>query len=368
MRARVDSGEFSHALRSAAKYSRTTGLPVSECVLLTVDGDALFIRTTTGSEDCIARVNVFSGEDGQVTTLLSVLLPTAFDSGGFVDIYTDGTKLVLEYNDALFTLGTFDKNEGDFPVWLDAEEIATVSGSILKAACGATQPFDKTGHPLKSAVHFISRPDDLTILATDGIVGYIRHLPPVAAMEKPLSIEATQLWKAISTAGDMATVSASKGRVVVSTPTARISFGSMICSDQEKLIKGFYLEGTDAIEIGIEELRRIALLCRSASIVDERAEMKIDEGEVTIIGRDVDIRTTIDLELPLLTIFHCSTFVSIISSIGTNDPVKIVQFPLDEHSAKFWYIDGDDGRRFIYAYQPAFFADGTSEQAIGNNQ
>lgn len=357
MKARVDSGEFSRAVRAASKYSKKTGLDVAEGMLLKVSDGSLSIRTTTGSEDCIIWVNAFDPmEDGVAITLYSVLIPSAIDSGGLMEISVDGTKLVLDYEDTRFKLGTMANQESDYPVWVGADPIVGLDTDVLKMAGASTIPFERSGHPLKSAVHIVpyGYPYDETIavFGTDGHVGYIRYIN--GSIESEVSIDAQMLAKALSVVGEPVTIGANGGRISVSGSVGDVTFSSVACTDPSSLIAGFNMDVDHGpIKMELSELVRIARLCDSAVGVYEGSEIWISGNGAQIVGYNVDIKTAIDGEFPEgESIFKCVAFSRCIKNIAAST-VSIGIKMLEEGNSHYWYIDPtDDSRHFVFSSMP----------------
>jgi len=358
MKVRVDSKEFSKAVRSASRYVKTTGLQVSEGILLKVADGSLMIRTTTGSEDCRVYVNAFDTEDGIAITLASVLIPSSIDSGGFVDISTDGNRLLLEYDNANFKLGTMDSREDDYPVWTDIDPIVGLDSGILRTACATTTPFDQTGHSIKSSIHIMQQ-EGVVVFGTDGYVGFIANVD--GQVDGVVSIDSQMLIKSLSVVGETVTIGAQSGRIAVSGPIGDVTFSSTICKSLDDILAGFSLK-TDygPIEIDINELRRIALLCDSAARVHLGSEIQISGNNVWILGYNVDIRTGIGGEFPEeRSIFNCAAFSRCIKSI-TSDKVTVSIKMLPSGTSQFWYIDGL-GRYFVYSSAPVLLPSDETE-------
>lgn len=369
MKARVDSGEFSTAVKVASRWTTSTGMEATRAIILEIMGDWLLVRTTTGDQDCQLTVNAFDAEPGKIVTGAQMLQGFAWDSGGWLRLHNTKAKLVLDYED--FTksrIGLLDEEVMDlFPVFLEVGESMLLDSQALLMAANHTSPLDRTGTVLKSAIHAIPQEDSTIILGTDGVVGYSRkvqsRVPAVVSIDGPL------LSAAIGAIGDQVAIGVTDHRVQVSAPMrpAKIQFSTMATkADPCNLVNMFgYETPDDPVLVSKDSLKRMQFLCARAALVDEVAEVKVSGDKTVmfeILGREVDIEKTLLAEGCIDPIvFRCDNFARALASLSDVDSYKV--WPIVSDGKPFWYIDGV-GRHFMMSSAPVMFASKGEEQNI----
>ena len=360
MKARVDSGEFSNAVKVASRWTTTkAGIQSMKSVILEAVDNWLLLRTTTGDQDCLLAVNAFDVEPGKVVTTAQMLLSFAFDSKGWLRLHNTKTKLVLDYEG--FTksrIGLLEDGVMDlFPDFLEVESSLHLDRQALLLAGDHTQPFEKTGFAIKSAVHIVPQGIMATVFGTDSIVGYAKQIE--ADIDSPISIEAGLLSAAISAIGDDVWIGVANHRVEVSAPNspAKIQFSTMASPDPTKLVDMFQYDVPETkVEVSSESMKRMQFLCSRAVSVDEAAEIRVSgsDGVVfEILGNEVAIEKTFLAEgsVPEI-VFRCDGMAR---ALGNLSDIEIYTlWPMELNDIPFWYIDGD-GRHFMMSASPEQF-------------
>lgn len=357
MKARIDSKEFSAAVRQAARWSAKTGAIASECVWLKVEGPHLLVRTTTLDQDCILAVNNFGGEDGEVLTKVSILQEAAIDTGGFLNMERSGKKLLLNYESfSQMKIGTVDDDiMGNFPVLFeDIETLASINRDTLITAASHTLPIEKTGLPIKSAVHIIPAGPEIAVFGGEGSIGYLQATN--GTIEKPLSIGATTLITALMALRGMVEIGISDYRVQIKDldSPSRIQFSSMQSPDPTKLLGVFEFETSGSVSVSRGDLDRIRLLCNRSAAIDGGAEVKISNNKIEILGQEISA----EMEWPggdILTSYFIAQNLS--QALGGLRPAEEYAISTKLHesgSAHMWYVDGV-GRHFIMCAEPSRF-------------
>lgn len=332
----------------------------------------MWIRTTTGSEDCLVKCTAFNPmEEGAVAVGINDLKPAAFDSGGFVDLSMSRNRLVIDYGDLeqgspKWKLITSDVTEADYPVLLDTEETIFLPTEYLKRALGHIQPIEKTGHPLKSCVHLIPEGgEQFYIMGTDGQVGFIDLAD--GGLRNVVSIGQGELPRALQVVGGGARLGMVENRVVVSDDRARVSFSFTASQSPAKLVDGFFME-TDGGEFNISLagwLHVVEICARSTAVFEEtQALFTTADGKlnVKIIGGGVDVKTTVRLvgqgEI-IPSVFYAKEIVRIGSFTqegAENTPLLVKAHKMEgDATSRFWYIVGK-GRQLLYSCTPIAFA------------
>jgi hypothetical protein len=356
LKARIDSKEFSNVIRQAARWSAKTGAIASECIWLKSEGQYLIVRTTTLDQDAILTANNFGDEDGEVLTKVSILQEAAIDTGGFVNISRSKSKLVLDYEDfSRIEIGTVaDDIIGNFPVILEIEPVVSLNRDTLVAAASHTLPLDKTGLPIKSAVHIIPNGDQMAIVGTEGIIGYMMNVE--GTIEKPLSIGASTLMSALMVIRDLVEIGIGEHRVQVKdmNSPSRIQFSSMQSPDPSGFISMFNYETTGSVKVSRADLERIRMLCNRSSAIDSAAEIKISRDKIEILGQDIEAEMEWDGGDILTSYFLAEKLAQALGGLRNADEYLISTKPHESGNAHFWYVDAI-GRHFIGCASPGRF-------------
>ncbi len=362
MKARVDSREFSTAIAQAMKWTRVTGVDVSGLVRLRAVDNYVLIRTTILDGDSVLAVNAFDVEHGDVITRASLLNGFAWQTDGWLDISLAKRKLILAYEDfASPGIGTV--KEAQFPVLLDMKHPVTLTKDILLAASVHTQPFEKTGLPIKSSVHIVPAEGGVMVMGTDSYVGYRRTVDGVS-LDAPISIEARMLAQALGGITGAIKIGVKEGRVEVASRDApsRVQFSSMACPDPTGICAFFDTETHEnVLEIPKAGIKRLGFVAGKAASLDDdnsKAEIRIQgsgmiRGEV--LGQDITI-PAFDIapgdSAPIT--FLCS-FLSRALSMLSDAEVYRVSFATRDGEPMMWFIDSNDARHFIMASAPGRF-------------
>jgi hypothetical protein len=366
VRARVDSGEFSSVIRMASRWTTTTGMEWTKAIMLEAVDNWLLVRTTTGDQDCLLAVNAFDVEPGRVATTAQMLLRFAFDSKGWLRLHSTKTKLVLDYEEfAKSKIGLLDEEIMDmFPDFLDVESSMSIDRQALLLAADHTQPIEKTGFAIKSAVHVVPHQDGAVVFGTDSIVGYAKEIK--ADLVGPLSIDASLLSAAISAMGDNVLIGVAHHRVEVSSPNspARIQFSTTASPDPTELVAMFKYPLPDgAIEVSREAMRRVQFLCSRVASVDEAAEIEFSHTDGRIVfeilgdGAEVEIAPLAEGVIQNV-VFRCDGLARALLNLSDIETYTV--WPMENAGIPFWYIDGD-GRHFMMSASPERFKKQSSE-------
>ena len=355
MKATVDSKEFGLKLRLASKYARTTGLDISEHVVLYTENGFLFIRTTSLDSDCLLPVNAIDVAPGQIATRAAHLLRLVYDSG-MVQLAVENNKLALHYDDTDITVATTATTLDDMPVMGSPERTVGIPKERLVMAARHTQSLDDCHHPLKAGIHLIPHDGNIAIVGTDGVRGYMSMV--AGQIDRPTTIEAATLISALSAFADTAQIGIGDGdsdasrRIYVSDTNSpgQISFSEMASADPTALVAMFRYEVSEPVTVAGEALRHVGFLCRRAAGITDDAEIKI-ENDVHIIGEDIEMRSQFPKMPPMP--FHCKQLAAVLPFLnGESYAVSVGS----QGEVRFWYIESDSGVHLIAGTHTSTFS------------
>jgi hypothetical protein len=349
MRARVDSGEFSRAVKVARRYTTSSATDVTRMVHLAIVDNDLELRATTYMSNCIARVNAFDTEAGTVVTACDRLAIMSTDTGELFDLFMEKGKLVLDYAANRIEVETTDHTLDDFPVWVQTNPIATVDRDILNIAVLHTRTMAEAGMPIKASVHFIPKDDEeMHVMAHDGFHGVLSVAD--GKIHAPVSVEAESLARALSVMDGIVNVGIKDSHITISGETSpyRISFTTIASPDPTEIMGMFHMPTMDTkLYVQHDGLMHIAAWCKRAIGVDKASQILLGGGGgtlgYTIRGRGVNIEGEIAGKGSILeSIFHAELF-SNLSEIRECDEGYVITSAMGEDDrGHFWYINGED--------------------------
>lgn len=349
MKARLDSKEFSIAVKQAIKWTAYAGSAISECIgIKAVDGFVL-LRATRLDQDAIIGVNAFDVKHGDVVVGASLLNEFSWDTGGWLTIEVVGNKLRMDYEDfANPEISISSESYSGFPTLMEVGGFITLPEDVLRTAATHTIPFAKSGMAIKSAVHIVPVDTGCAIIGTDGVVGYMTSLP--TNIDNPMSLESTMLVTAIGAVPSPVSVGVSDHRVEVAGGESRIQFSSVSSPDPKNLPEMFSMKTADELFIGKEGIEKLRFLCSKAAAVDSDSNIYIG-GDGTVTGR-ISSR---DVAIPMFDIvsgtleeilFKCYSFARSLKNLSDASEYKI-SVVTDGKIRRAIYIDSDSGRHFV---------------------
>lgn len=359
MKARIDTKEFVEGLKQAARWSTKTGAEASECVWLRANRPWLTFRTTTLDQDCILAVNNFGSEDGEVLTKVDALVKVAIDTGAFVNVSTSGSNLVLEYEDfGTFEIGTVsDDVMNFFPVLMDeVTPLASINRDTLIAAAAHTIPIEKSGLPIKSAVHLIPNGGQIAVVGSEGTIGYMQQVS--GTIETPLSIGAKTLVSALMSIKGMVEIGTGDYRIQIRdlNSPSRIQFASMQCPSPANFVGMFNYGTTGSVSVPGTEIDKLRMLCSGPSAIDSTAGVKVSVDKVEVLGHEVSAEMDWDGGDILTSFFIAENLAQALGGLRSVEEYTISTVEHKSGNAQLWYVDGI-GRHFIMCAAPARFSE-----------
>lgn len=357
MRATVDSKELAAAVSAASKYSKVSSSGITSSMLFVVGDGWLTIRTTTFTENCRVRVNLYPAddpnEDGYAIVPTSRITALAMDSGGRVTLRTTPSQLRLDYDNMKVGLQLNDIAVEDWPTWRDAKVVISVPTNVLRAVCATTDKPDASGRPVTTAVHIVKSGDgEVAVMSSMG--GESTMVKRPGNIDERLAIRSDMLRGALSLFGNtMINIGTDGGSISLSADNSPIvvSFPSIDTPDPTTWITNLFgIETQPGITIKRTQLLEIISRCKVAHSIDEKSQVLFSGSlNVNIAGDGIemqDIHFDVTGSLGQEMAFFCKAVTSITDMLESDEyTISAVKLPADEYP-RFIYVNGQ-GRSVI---------------------